>query len=216
MCGRFALHHPNDEIHERFAVERPLFLQEPRYNVAPTQTVSVITPARERVGMRWGLVPRWSRDGKPFINARAETLAEKPSFRGALPQRRVLVPMSGFYEWRTDGRLKVPVHIRLRGGALFAAAGIWEPAVEPGGLPTVAIVTVAANALIQPLHERMPAMLAPEHEAAWLDPRCPAPVALLQTHPAEAMELWTVSARVNGVKDDDPGLLAPERHGLFG
>ncbi len=216
MCGRFALHHPNDEIHERFSVERPLFLSEPRYNIAPTQTIGVVTPARERVGMRWGLVPRWSKDGKPFLNARGETLAEKPSFRTALQKRRVLVPMSGFYEWRTDGKLKVPLHIRLRGGALYAAAGIWEPPATPDGLPTVALITVAANALIATFHDRMPAILAPTEEAAWLDEHHPSPASLLRTYAADEMEMWTVSSRVNGVKDDDPGLVEPERRGLFG
>lgn len=216
MCGRFALHHPNDEVHQRFQVARPVFLAEPRYNIAPTQLIGVITPARERVGMRWGLVPRWSRDGKPFLNARGETLAEKPSFREALRKRRVLVPMSGFYEWRTEGKVKVPVHIRLRGGALYAVAGLWEPPLAPDGPPTVTLVTVGANELIRSVHDRMPAILAPEAEAAWLDEGNAAPEALLRSHPAEAMELWTVSSRVNGVKDDDAGLLEPERRGLFG
>lgn len=216
MCGRFALHHPQDEIHERFNVERPIFLQEARYNVAPTQTIAVVTPTRELVGMRWGLVPRWSKDGKPFLNARGETLAEKPSFRDALRKRRVLVPMSGFYEWRTDGKLKVPLHIRLTGGALFAVAGVWEPPATPDAMPTVALVTVAANERVRTVHDRMPAILTREAEAAWLDERNPAPEACLAPYPADAMELWTVSSRVNGVKDDDPALLEPERRGLFG
>lgn len=216
MCGRFSLHHPADEIHEAFNIERPVFLAEPRYNIAPTQPIAVVTPARELVRMRWGLIPRWSKDGKPFINARGETLAEKPSFREAFRRRRVLVPCSGFYEWRADGKLRVPLYIRVHGGALFGIAGIWEPPVEPGGEPTVALITIGANAAIAPLHDRMPVILAPEQYAAWLDPAQPAPEALLRPYPAEAFVMHTVSSRVNAVKDDDPGLIEPERRGLFG
>jgi putative SOS response-associated peptidase YedK len=216
MCGRFALHHPADEIHEAFNIERPIFLSEPRYNIAPTQSIAVVTPARELVEMRWGLVPRWSRDGKPYINARGETLAEKPSFREAFRKRRVIVPCSGFYEWRAEGKLRVPLYIRVDGGALFGIAALWEPPAEPGGLPTVALVTTAANAALAPLHDRMPVIVARAHHAAWLDPANPAPEALITAYPAEAFTLHTVSSRVNGVKDDDAGIIEPERRGLFG
>lgn len=216
MCGRFTLHHPNDEVHERFSVLRPTFLTEPRYNIAPTQVVSVITPARERVAMRWGLVPRWSKDGKPFINARAETIAEKPSFRGALAARRVLVPASGFYEWRTEGKQKRAVHIRLRGGALFAMAGIWEPPLQAGELPTLAMVTVPANRAMATVHDRMPAILRHDAEAAWLAADTDAPERLLRPLDDDDIELIPVSSRVNGVGIDEPSLLDPERHGLFG
>ena len=216
MCGRFTLHHPNDEVHERFAVLRPTFLTEPRYNIAPTQIVSVITPERERVAMRWGLVPPWSKDGKPFINARAETIAEKPSFRGALAARRVLVPASGFYEWRTEGKQKRAVHIRMRGGVLFAMAGIWEPALVAGELPTLAMITVAANHTMSSVHDRMPAILTRETEGAWLAPDNRAPEALLRPLADDAIELIPVSSRVNGVGIDEASLLEPERHGLFG
>ncbi len=216
MCGRFSLHHPTDEIHERFNIERPLFLVEPRYNIAPTQPIAVVTAARELVGMRWGLIPRWSKDGKPFINARGETLAEKPSFRGAYAQRRVIVPVSGFYEWRHQGKLRVPLYIRLRDAVPFGVAAIWEPPGSPDGHPTLALITVAANELIQPLHERMPAILDRDDEARWLDPANEAASACLRSYPAEAMECFTVSSRVNGVKDDDAALIVPERQGLFG
>lgn len=216
MCGRFSLHHPTDEIHERFNIERPLFLVEPRYNIAPTQPIAVVTPTRELVAMRWGLIPRWSKDGKPFTNARGETLLEKPSFRSATRQRRVVVPLSGFYEWRQQGKLRVPLYIRLRDPAPFGVAAIWEPPGSPDGQPTVALITVAANALIQPFHERMPAILTPDDETRWLDPGNDAPAACLRSHPPDTMEAFTVSSRVNGVRDDDPGLIEPERQGLFG
>jgi putative SOS response-associated peptidase YedK len=204
MCGRFSLHHPVDEIHDRFAVQHVLFTQPPRYNIAPTQPVAVVTPRRELTSMKWGLVPSWSRDGRPFFNARGESLAEKPAFRHALRSRRVLVPCSGFWEWRTEGRQKLPVHIRFRDGRLFAMAGLWEG--DPAG---VALVTVAANAAVSPVHDRMPAILAPQDEAGWLDPRHPAPEALLRPFPAEEMEFYAVSPRVNGPRDDDAALLDP-------
>jgi putative SOS response-associated peptidase YedK len=219
MCGRFALHHPNDEIHERFHIPRPVFLSEARFNIAPTQTIGVVQAVVEAgrivrafVPMKWGLVPRWSKDGKPFINARGETLAEKPSFRAAFQQRRIIVPCSGFYEWQVDGKQRLPKHIRLRGGALFGIAAIWEP----GETPTAALITVAANAAIRPLHERMPAILTPADEARWLDPAEKEPETCLRSYPAEEFEVYSVSTRVNGVKDDDPGLIVEERRGLFG
>jgi putative SOS response-associated peptidase YedK len=216
MCGRFTLHHPNDEVHERFSVLRPTFLTEPRYNLAPTQLVSVITPDRARIAMSWGLVPGWSRDGKPFINARAETIEAKPSFRGALAARRVLVPCSGFYEWRTVGKLKCAMYIRMHGAGLFALAGIWEPPREAGRPATLALVTVAANREMSAVHDRMPAILRPERETAWLSPELREPAALLSTYEDDSLELIPVSSRVNGVREDDARLIEPERHGLFG
>jgi len=216
MCGRFSLHHPSDEIHEAFNIERPVFLSEPRYNIAPTQSIAVVTPARDLVEMRWGLVPRWSKDGKPLINARAETVAEKPSFREAFRRRRVLVPASGFFEWRTDGKLKVPLYIEVHEGALFAFAAMWEPGVAPGAAPTVALLTTAANAAIASFHDRMPVLVPRERHAAWLDPEHPSPGTFLTQYPAAAFRMHTVSSRVNGVKNDDSELIVPERRGLFG
>lgn len=216
MCGRFSLHHPTDEIHEHFNIVRPVFLVEPRYNIAPTQPIAVVTPARALVRMRWGLVPRWSKDGKPFINARGESLAEKPSFRNAFRERRVIVPLSGFYEWRVDGKLRVPLYFRLRDRAPIGVAAIWEPSADPRGPAGVALITVAANDVVRPVHDRMPAFLPRENEAAWLDPGSDHPEALLRSFPADAMESFTVSSRVNGVKEDDPSLIEPQRHGLFG
>lgn len=216
MCGRFALHHPNDEIHEQFSIERPIFLTEPRYNIAPTQIIAVVTPARELAAMRWGLIPRWSKDGKPFINARAETITEKPSFKQAFHARRILVPCSGFYEWRTEGKTKIPLYFRPKSGGMFAIAAIWEPPRSPDALPTAAFITVPANEAIQAIHDRMPAMLDRADYAAWLDAVNPSPGALLRSMPAAGIESFTVSSRVNGVHDDDAQLIEPERRGLFG
>lgn len=205
MCGRFALHHPTDEIHEHYAIQHALFLHTPRYNIAPTQMIAVVSPERKLGPMAWGLIPRWSKDGRPFINARAETITEKPAFRSNLKSRRVLVPCSGFHEWKREGKSKLPVHIRLKTGDLFAMAGVWEP----GNPHTVAIITVAANSAIAEVHERMPAILAREEEEAWLDRRNAEPERLLRTRPAEDFELFPISPRVNGVTEDDSGILEP-------
>ncbi|MBM4367282.1 MAG: SOS response-associated peptidase [Deltaproteobacteria bacterium] len=210
MCGRFALHHPNDEIHEQFQVEHPEFLFEPRYNIAPTQAIAVVTADRSLVGMKWGLVPRWSKDGKPFINARGETITEKPSFRENFNSRRIIVPCSGFYEWKAEGKLRLPFYIRMRDQRPFGIGAVYEP----GAVPTVALVTTAANAVLSPFHDRMPVILAPGDYARWLGE--PGAASLIRPFPPEAMEAFPVSTRVNGVKDDDAGLIEPERRGLFG
>ncbi len=205
MCGRFALHHPTDEIHERFAIQHALFLHTPRYNIAPTQMIGVVSPERKLGAMAWGLIPRWSKDGRPLINARAETISEKPAFRHNLTSRRVLVPCSGFHEWKKVGKLKLPVHIRLKGGGIFAIAGVWEP----GDPHTVALITVPANAAILEVHERMPAILAVDEEDAWLDRNNPDPALHLRTAPADAFEVFSISPRVNGVSADDASILDP-------
>ncbi len=212
MCGRFALHHPNDEIHEQFQVEHPEFLFEPRYNIAPTQTIAVVAADRRLVGMKWGLVPRWSKDGKPFINARGETIAEKPSFRDNFKSRRIIVPCSGFYEWKAEGKQRLPLYIRMRDQRPFGIAAVYEP----GPVPTVAMITTSANAVLSPFHDRMPVILDPADYARWLSPAEPGAASLLRPFPPEGMAAYPVSTRVNGVKDDDPGLIEPERRGLFG
>lgn len=220
VCGRFALHHPNDEIHERFSIQRPSFLTDgpvvsgggARYNIAPTQWIAVVDAERSLRQMRWGLVPRWSKDGKPFINARSETILEKPSFRGNFAARRIVVPCSGFYEWRTEGKAKVPLHIRMRSGELFGIGAIYEP----GDIPSVALLTTAANEAIRTIHDRMPVIIPREDEDVWLRGTPEDAAALFRSYPANAFELFTVSTRVNGVRDDDAGLIEPERRGLFG
>lgn len=223
MCGRFALHHPIDEVHERFSIQRPSFLAEaggvlgfsvgaPRYNIAPTQSIVVVNAQRGLQSMRWGLIPSWSKDGKPFINARSETITEKPSFRANFTARRIIVPCSGFYEWRTEGKVKVPLHIRMRTGQLFGIGAIYEA----GEVPAVALLTTAANEAIRSIHDRMPVIIAREEESRWLLGTPEEAAGLFRSYPADAFEIFTVSSRVNGVKDDDAGLLEPERRGLFG
>lgn len=218
MCGRFSLYHPEGDVIERFEVEEADYEFAPRYNVAPSQSIAAVVregEGRELVGLKWGLVPSWAKDpavGSRMINARAETLAEKPSYRRALASRRCLIPADGFYEWRKEARgLKQPMHIRRRDGGLFAFAGLWEEWKGPDGglLRTATIVTVAPNELMRPIHDRMPAILTPEDEARWLDPRSGAAEALplLRPYPEGALEAFPVSRAVNSPSVNDPSLI---------
>jgi putative SOS response-associated peptidase YedK len=169
--------------------------------------------------MLWGLVPGWSRDRTrryPTINARAETVAERPDFRSALRYRRCLVPASGFYEWRKARRGKQPYYIHLPGEPLFAFAGLWDHWYDPNGdeLRTYTIITTTANALMAPIHERMPVILPREVEAAWLDPaetRVDRLRPLLRPLAAEAMAAYSVSNAVNDAGADGTVLIEPAK-----
>jgi putative SOS response-associated peptidase YedK len=220
MCGRFTLHHTTQEVAERFAVQQVLFPLEARYNIAPAQAVPVVANstlagARWLEAMKWGLVPFWSKDpeiGNRLINARAETLAEKPAYKQALKRRRCIIPSDGFYEWKAESGGRVPHHIRRRDGELFGFAGLWEEWESPDGSPlrTCTIITVAPNELMAPIHNRMPAILRAEDEAAWLDPELKntdAIVVMLRAYPAEEMEAYPVSRHVNAPQNDDPACL---------
>ena len=221
MCGRFTLHHSPDQIAARFGVQGSLFPDlTPRFNIAPTQTIPVITahgPRGERLlePMLWGLVPSWAKDpgsGARLINARSETAHEKPSFRNALKRRRCLIPADGFYEWERATR--VPRHFRLTGGRLFALAGLFDEWLSPDGSPlrTCAILTTGANSLVAPIHDRMPVILSEADEAGWLDVQSVAPADLLPCFapcPESAMEAYAVGKRVGSPANDDAGLIAP-------
>ena len=201
----------------------PLNLQ-PRFNIAPTQPVFAVTAVSEGGGntathFQWGLVPSWAKDpsiGVKMINARAETVAEKPAFRAAFRRRRCLIPASGFYEWQkqTSGP-KQPFWISAADSGLLTFAGLWETWMSPGGdeLQTCAIITTAANDSLRPIHHRMPVILAPADFDAWLDVRdetdTVAATALLRPASAETTTAWPVSTRVNNVRNDDAGLIAP-------
>lgn len=219
MCGRFTLAAPAEQVAAQFQLPEVPDLQA-RYNIAPTQQVAAIRAAEagpELAYFRWGLVPSWSKDlsvGARMINARAETAAEKPAFRTALRQRRCLIPADGFYEWQAREGGKQPYHIRLADGSLFALAGLYESWKDPGGswLQTCTILTIEANELMRPLHDRMPVILEPEHYALWLDPalRDPGPLQpLLAPFPAELMVATPVSKAVNRATNEGPELLTP-------
>ena len=222
MCGRFTEHQDPETLALRFAVDEIDFDAAPRYNIAPHQTIPVVyTPQTARVlaGFRWGLVPSWAKDpaiGQKMINARSETVTEKPSFRTALVRRRCLIPADGFYEWlkHEDGS-KHPVHFRLLSGEPFAFAGLWEEWRDPQSespLRTCTILTTSANETVGRVHDRMPVILPPDAERLWLD----AAVrdtdmlrALLTPYPDALMESFAVSRRVNSSASEGADLLAP-------
>ena len=190
MCGRYILASDLDDLQVRFGFEAGALSYGPRYNIAPTQEVLVITKApadiaadnptnniqrgRRAEMMRWGLVPSWAKDislGSRMINARGETLAEKPAFRAAYRKRRCLIPADGFYEWKREGKRKVPMYVFQKSRRPFAFAGLWESWRSPSGdtIRSCAIVTTSPNSFIEPIHNRMPVILSHEAEALWLD-----------------------------------------------
>jgi putative SOS response-associated peptidase YedK len=194
---------------------------EPRYNIAPTQTVAAVrAPAnldqRELAYLRWGLIPSWADDpaiGNRLINARAETAPDKPAFRSAFRHRRCLVLADGFYEWQKLGSKKQPFYFRLRDGKPFALAGLWEH--WEGGdklLETCTLLTTQANNVLRPVHERMPVILPPDAYERWLDPAVQKPdqlTPLLRPYPAEAMAGYPVNPTVNNPRNDNPRCIEP-------
>jgi len=229
MCGRYTILHSQDAVAERFGVSPIPGLSTPRYNVAPSQGVPIIIEdqgARQQVLAHWGLVPFWARDpeiGNKLINARVETLTEKPSFKYAFARRRCLIPADGFYEWQRKPSGTQPFYIRRKDQDLFAIAGLWEPWEAPDGSPLISctIITVAPNELIAPLHDRMPAMLLPEDEEAWLaktagaragprgDAALEALLQLLRPYPEDLLEAYPVSRYVNNPANDGPLCIRP-------
>jgi putative SOS response-associated peptidase YedK len=219
MCGRYTLTAPPDLLAEELGVDVPRELA-PRYNIAPTQRVPVITDARPHAVQlfRWGLVPSFA-DGPsksgPLINARAETLDRKASFRQAFERRRCLVPADGFFEWRDEGDRRRALYFRLASGQLFAFAGLWDVWRGPAGeeLPSFAIVTTTPNALVAPVHDRMPVLLHRADFGRWLAPGPLDPsvrARLLSPYPALEMVCHAVSALVNLPANDVPECIAPQ------
>ena len=223
MCGRYELHSSPAAIALAFGLAHPPYV-DPHYNIAPTNDVPIVRTGndgqRELVRMRWGLVPRWAKDpsiGARMINARGETLAEKQSFRTAYRRHRCLLPADGFYEWRAvahvpgDTPRRQPQHIGMADGSLFGLAGIYERWLSEEGevLDSCAIVTTDANALLMPIHDRMPLIVAPGHYARWLDPANADVADLIAPYPSEAMAYYPVSTRVNSVRHDDASLIEP-------
>jgi putative SOS response-associated peptidase YedK len=221
MCGRFTLFEPDQVLAREFGVSG-FPPNSPRYNIAPSQPVAAVRagPAgrgRELALLRWGLIPSWAKDpaiGNRLINARAETAREKPSFRSAFKRHRCLIPASGFYEWQRRERGKQPHYIRRRDGKVFAFAGLWDRWESPDGdgIETCTILTTAANAVLAPIHDRMPVILPPAEYARWLDPSLQDPdslASLLAPFPPEDLLAFPVSPRVNAPAVDDEGCIAP-------
>ena len=216
MCGRFAFYSPAEAVAGLFGAGGASQLK-PRYNIAPTQYVAAIRNAegdgRELVELRWGLVPFWAKDpsiGNRMINARAETVAEKPSFRNAYRKRRCLVLADGFYEWHREGDVKLPYFISLASGEPFAFAGLWESwesRESDESLQTATIVTTAADEYLSRLHHRMPVVLEPDRAGRWLA----GDMDLLEevTARPSRFQAWPVDRRVNNARNESPDLIEP-------
>ncbi len=236
MCGRYTLSNPQGSFSEtpdidaRFLAE---FVEtgwlKPRFNIAPTQDLPVITnEGRRRIErMRWGLVPFWAKDvkiGSRMINARGETVAEKPAFRASFKLKRCLIPATGFYEWRREGqgktKTKTPMLIRLKGGGYFSMAGLYDRWKDPDGnwLSSCTIITTGPNELMSPIHDRMPVILPEEAESAWINLEVDSPDELkpfIRPFPAASMEAYEVSPAVNSAKNQGPELIEPVAAGRF-
>lgn len=221
MCGRYVLEAPED-LSERFQL-RQLAIQLPHtWNVAPTNQMPVIVEDREGEReaklMQWGLIPRWAKPGDKKglapINARAETLSEKPMFRNLVKRNRCLVPANGFYEWKNLGDHKQPYYITVPDDPLFAFAGLYEQSTGADGEPveSYTIITTEPNELMSTLHNRMPVILHPGDEQEWLDPDVTDPAQverLLVPYPADEMQAFPVSRKVGNTRNNGPDLIDP-------
>lgn len=227
MCGRFTLTQPAEQIADAFNLPTAPPL-EPRYNIAPTQPAPAVViaggqPEREFRLFYWGLIPSWAKDikmGARLINARAETVAEKPSFRTALKRRRCLIVADGFYEWKRSETGKQPYYFYVGNSKTpearspFGFAGLWEHWESADGdtIDSCTILTTAANDLLRPIHDRMPVILQPQDYDLWLDPTVQTPEVLqplLRPLPADIMDSYPVSSRMNNARTDDPDCIQP-------
>lgn len=219
MCGRYTLTADAESIQLAFNLDDIDGWTEPRFNIAPTQQVAVISDRdpKSLSFMRWGLATSWAKDpkiGNRMINARSETAAEKPSFRTAFKRRRCLIPADGYYEWKKQGKKKIPMYIQHADRAIFAFAGLWESWKDPAGdwLQTCAILTTEANEIIRPIHHRMTVIIDPEDYELWLSPRelLPPEWELLMAGPRpEQLKFHEVSTQVNRPANDNPTLVLP-------
>lgn len=214
MCGRFTLSQPSNTIASAFNIAQipPL---EPRYNIAPTQLIpsilSVSGGEKQLQMLRWGLIPSWAKDAKisaKLINARAETVSEKPSFKAAFKRRRCLIIADGFYEWQRQEKQKQPYYFRLQNAQLFAFAGLWEQWKSPDEniINSCTILTTEANDLLRPIHDRMPVILEPKDYELWLDSEAQQPQLQQLSRPYQAnlMTSYSVSTKVNNPKNNTP------------
>ncbi|MFC2037805.1 SOS response-associated peptidase [Chloroflexota bacterium] len=221
MCGRFTLTDPDQDLAVQFNLPEIPDLK-PRYNIAPTQSVAAVRLAskdavREMVLLHWGLIPFWAKDpkiGARMINARSETVAEKPAFRAAFRRRRCLVVADGFYEWQKLNGGKQPFYIRMRDDSAFAFAGLWEHWKDPDDavIESCTLLTTQPNELVRPLHNRMPVILHPRDYELWLDPEVQQAELLqplLRPFPPEALAAYPVSRWVNRPQNDDARCIEP-------
>lgn len=227
MCGRFVLENTPEQLLKTYRLSAVPDLS-PRYNIAPSQQIAVVRQQnggdRELTFLQWGLVPSWSKDpaiGYKMINARSETVHEKPSFKQAFHARRCIIPASGFYEWEKSGKEKIPHYFHLRDGEIMSLAGLWERWKSPEGreLETCTILTTAANSLVKRLHDRMPVILHRAEYELWLNRETDDVdrlAGLFHPYPADQLEGYVVSKDVNSPTLDAPGCVVPEdRTGNF-
>ena len=216
MCGRFQLSVTGKQISERFNVEVFDERYKPCYNCAPSRELPVITNdnQKELQFFRWGLIPFWAKDpkiGMRLINARAETLTDKPSFKHAFKTRRCLIPANGFFEWKKEKK-RVPYRFFLKNDSLFAMAGLWDVWKDSSGKPvhSFTIVTTDANEIVKPVHDRMPVILPKEKERLWLEEQNPQLLqSLLQPYPGDDLEFYPVSGLINKPQNDFPEVVMP-------
>jgi putative SOS response-associated peptidase YedK len=227
MCGRFALNATPQDVLALFAYEeRPNF--PPRRNISPTEPIAVVTQEHSHRHfhlMRWGLLPGWLKEPEGFpvlFNARGETITTKPAFRDATRHRRCLVPADAFYEWRTEGKKKVPYRIRKPDGSVFAMAGLWQPYAHANGseIDTATIVTTDANGTLAALHNRMPVIIPPEHFALWLESethRLEDALAIIRPAPDDFFVIEPFDPRTGPISEDVPPVKPkkPEQQSLF-
>lgn len=224
MCGRYTLTPEQKAIQRRFNIKPGPYMHEPRYNIAPSQPAPVIVRESENVlkMMKWGLVPHWAKDSKigfKLINARAETITKKPSFKTPFKKRRCLVLADGFYEWENEKskRVKIPHIFVLKSRRPFAFAGLWDEWETPGGEPLLSftIITTGPNDLMKTIHDRMPVILRKEDEELWLDPGVRDEntlLELLKPYESGLMEEYEVAVKVNSPNEDSPECVKPARN----
>ena len=218
MCGRFVCISPAEKLAEEFRAENAIDELRPSYNVAPTQNIVIVKENGTRIltQCKWGLVPSWAKDesiGHKMINARAESVAEKPSFRIAFKNHRCLVVADGFYEWK-KGKVKTPVYIRLKSGKPFGFAGLYSLRTSQEGheICTSTIITTEANYLLRSIHDRMPVVISKENYDAWLEPESydkDKLISLLIPYESSEMECYTVDSKVNSPSYDAPENIKP-------
>jgi putative SOS response-associated peptidase YedK len=218
MCGRYTLRTPIDVLAEGFEIQEYPSSITPNYNVAPTQEVAVVVEEDEKRKLEmfhWGLIPSWAKDpskGNKMINARAETVSEKPSFRSAFKKRRCLILADGFYEWQKTDDGKQPYHIKMQDDSPFAFAGLWEIWKDDEEIRSCTIITTAANDLMSEIHHRMPVILPPDDYDMWLDPDFDEKeplTSLLKPYSSDKMEAYIVSRRVNKPSNNEPSVVEP-------
>ena len=214
MCGRFVMELTPELLASVFGTPKVPTLV-PNYNIAPTQLVLIVHQVSDHRTldiMKWGLIPPWAKDpaiGSQMINARSETVAEKPSFRHAIKYRRCIVPASGYFEWQHEGKVKIPYYFRMKDKSPLGLAGIWEEWKAPDDtlLQTFSILTTTANKIVAPVHDRMPVIIPPDEYSTWLSKHITNPEqlrALYQPFPADLLESYPVSDKVNSPRNNEP------------